>query len=698
MRLHRRLLAPLIALVLAASLLPVSRAAQTDYAARVFIHPGLSSMVVLDGQVYLSEYPETFVRLDPETGTKAPLALAGEGWREAAIGQLLAGDGALYALNHDITRLYPLILSEDTVSLGEAISLPEMSIGWPPSAAISEGRLSILTNNVLTIMPLSGGEPVSHQLDSMTIHIPYGPNRFAAVQKKRVQGVLQSSLVTIDAQSGELTPLATLESGLNVDAMAWMPGSPLVISANTALFTLTEEGKLEKAASLVRGDVFGMAMLDPARALVALDSLIALRTIKPELQPAQARLTVLDPLGRGEDYAAFMLHHGDTELAFPTYTNEPAEERFRRDMLTRSDEIDIYLLKDQNLMATIKQKGFALSLSGNPGLAAFGAELYPAFGNFFTQDGQLYGVPKVAFPSSLAYRPEALADLGLEVPTTWAEYFDLGYQWLTSLADEHPDYYFEPIGYTTTIDTLLPNYLDERALNGQPYTMNTPVLRELLAKYRLVLDALSTERARGGIHLFHLVDVPYPLDTYIELPMAFETGNKPVVGFPPDSFSYFVVNPYSKNHELALQFLTYFVDSMAPHLRMRLLSTMNKPIENPEYQTQKERLESERMEVANSLATAEGALHSELESQLQVLEAQLADLEESRWEVTQAQNDRYRRFTDNLYLNPFNPLPQLQAQYPALFAEIEDNPQFDAGIFLARLDEMIAAMLRENEQ
>lgn len=688
-----------LTLLLLLCALPAAQAQGADYRARVYVFNEMRDIIVYVGRILINEGPHGLTLLDPLSGEKASIQPAdAAAWAALPPGRLLVDGETLYRLAYDLRTLHLLSLVGDSLLIQQELTLADLGAQYPQAVFIHQGELTLLAAGKLLILPLATGELRSLNLPDTHLIIPYVPGSYAALRQTRVEGSLQTELVAIDAKTGQVNPLVQVDAQLRVSSLAWQPGSPLVIEANTALWTLGEEGQLVKAASLVRGDVHYLSLLDQDRAVVGLDSLVAIRTINPALAPAQARLTLLDPLGRGEDYAGYISRHGDTELAFPTFSLETVEERYRRDMLTCADEVDIYLLSDQNLMATIKRKGYALDLSGDEMLRSFAQDLYPPFAAFLTQGASLYGIPKKAFLPVIAYNKDAFADLGLPLPTTWAEYFDLGLAWQTGLADEHTDYSFTPIDYYTTLDTLLTQYLDERAANGLPLVVNTQAVQELVGKYRQVAAASTSRREAGGIQLFTLVDVPYRGSEYQALPLRFDSASQPAFSLPPDSFNYFVVNPYTKNRAEAMAFLAAYVDSLSPYIRILLSQAVKTPVENPEYAARLAQLQSQDAQLMQQIKTAQGAQRSELESQQAIVLRQLQDLEEyERWDISAEDIAAYQAFSGQVYLNPFNPLPTLLTSYPDLFTAFEGNPEADIPAFLDRLDGMIATLLRESE-
>lgn len=698
----RKSMTAILALVLAVSLLPGALAEQKeDYAARTLLHEGFSELAVVQGRIVLSLSENRLAMLDPVTFEESPLEKRHpEAWNQVQDGQLISDGRDLYLLSLQEEALYPIAFEGNEASLAEPIALPGLPQAYPRTVALSETGLAFLTDAGLTLLSLQGEAARSLPLKQVQALTPYGAGRYAAVLQKRVDGLLETHLVMLDAQSGETSPLARIAPGLRVSRMAWAPGSPLVFEANNALWAFREGEDIQMVASLVRGDVFGLYLLSPDRAVVALDSLIALRTINPALVPAQKRLTVLDPLGRGEDYGAFLKEHGGVELVFPPFTGGETEERFIKDMVTRSEEIDIYLLKNQNLMATIRQKGYALDLAQDETLKAFAKDLYPAFLAFFQEGEAIYAVPKAVHLPVLAYNPEAFLALGLSVPTTWEEFFDLAIAWLSGLSDQHEDYFFEPFFYNTGIERLLTKYLDERAKNGLSLTCDTPAMKRLIQKYReanALAKDVPSQRGRER-HLFHLTDVPYRGKQFSALPLVFEPGSQPALGFPTDSFSYFVVNPFSKNREEALAFLSLYEQNLPGYMRILISQSAVTPVEMASYPAQRAELDYRIAQVNGQLKTATGGEKNELQAQMESLTIQSDDLEANwRYEISPEDIKEYQGFSDKVYLSPMNPMVELTAAYPDLFAQIEDNPHFDASGFLKRLDEMIALMLLETQ-
>lgn len=684
------LVTALIILLLAATALAVIQMS------RVFVSDGASDMVPHGGRLILYKWREGLFEVNPETGEESALTLKDPAaWHAIPDINLLQDEGQLFALSYQQQAITPFGIQNGRVTLGSPIPLAGLKDQYPSSAALSEGILGILQEGRLQLYPLDGSPSRSLDLPGVRQIIPYGAGRYAGLMEERVQGTPESRLVVIDRDSGDIQVLASLDPGLRVSRLAHIPGSPLVFEANNALFACDERGQVRQAASLVRGDVYAMHMLDERRVAVASDSLILLRHIGPG--DAQNKLTVLDPLGRGEDYKDFILKHPDIELSFPLFAGEDTKDRFLKDLQAQSPEVDIYLLRDQNLMAMIKEKGYALNLAEDQALAAFGQELYPPFQAFFSQDAGLYGIPKKAFLPCLAYNQEAFATLGLKVPATWTAFFELLHDWLTNLKDRHPEYTLMPFQYDNTLEVLLTKYLDEQAAKGRALRVNTPAMKELLKRYKAARAADPGEKSRSGqTHLFHLVDLPYKGTGFTALPLSFEPDSRPVLSFPQDSFSYFVVNPYSKNREAALQFLRSYVASMPPNIRLLLTPSVDSPIENPEYAGQRQAYESRLQGLQEQLKTAAGAEKNQLEEQVKNTRRLIADLAAyNRYLVSPRDIADYKTFSGMVYLSPMNPMPDLIASHPEMFREFDSKPDDDVETFLIRLQGMLETRMKD---
>jgi len=682
------LVTALILLLLAATALAVIQMS------RVVVSRDMSDMAVYNGRLILYKWRQGLTELDPDTGEEQPLVIKNQGqFDQIAVSKLLADEERLYLLSQAEQAIYPVEVQNGSALIRNPVKLKGLPLHYAPSILLAEGRLYLLREGLLTWHPLTGEEGGSQNLQNITRVTAFGPGRLAGIQEKRVNGRLSRSLVIIDLANFDISPLASLDPALRVSALAYLKGGPLVFEANNALFAVNEQGQVREAASLVRGDVIALYMLDSQRAAVALDSLVVIRSILEEENGL--RLTVLDPLGRGEDYSDFIRNHPDIGLQFPVFSVEDTKERFIRDMLTRSDEIDVYVLKDLNLMQVIKDKGYGLDLMKDPALADFARGLYPLYQDYFMQEGGLFGLPKAAHPASLAYNPAAFKELNLPVPTTYAEFFRLALQIAKGQIQRDAKLQFSPRFYGATADRLLTLHVDEQVKNGLPIKVNTPAMGELLHLYQQVI-ALDQGDLRPEIHLFHYVDLPYRGEEHRPLPLPIQAGNTPVISYDKDSFSYFVVNPYSRHQKEALAFLSSYVRNMPPFINIRLTQGISQPVEAPDYRQRYEDLTGRLVDLKERLKTASGAEQSTLEKQVETTEAMLNNLEAyERYLITQQDIEDFRKVAPLVALSPKNPILALMAQYPALFDEIDTNPNLDVDSFLARLEDMLAIMDKE---
>ena len=655
----------------------------------------IAGLAALEGEIYLLK-PKGLVRLHQDTGEEQ-LLKAPEG-DLPEMNELLPAPGGLYGLETRSGAVYMLRIADDQVqveTLHEQSGLGQG--GWMRAMYAKEGFIHCLFDREgVRSLELATGKVTRLEVTDVWVLAPWGEG-FATVEIANTEQGRQPRLVAMDG-AGKREPLSPLPKGFVPQALVAAPaGDALYALSGQEAYAWRLGQEPQKILNFPRGDTAGAQMLDDKRLMLSVDStLLAVRAVDPRLNAGVKQLVALDGESRADDFFHFLKSHPEVDLSTLPAGLETAEEQFIRHMLTRSDEVDIYLLKDQNLISRIKKKGYALDLAASPEIARQTGELYPAFRELVTQGEGVYLLPKKLFLSVLGYDPVGFKAIGEEPPKTFAAFYDLCLRWQEGLRDKHPEWMMQLQFNAPGFADILWQHALEQLKAGEPLKFSTPELRKALEQF-LSLEQSDPGVEQGQKHLLSLRDIPGK-GWFEYLPLTFREDRAFALGAQEDSFTYYVVNPYSKHREEALLFMESHLKGLPAHLRARLFASADQPIESPEYKLQIERWEGMIAELDEAIAKAGELEKRELEAKRKQIQEQLISFSEgNRWAISQVVIAAIQASAGSVCMPDFNPLPVLMREYPDLFESWRDNPQFDLDKFLGQLDQMTQTALREDQ-
>ena len=335
--------------------------------------------------------------------------------------------------------------------------------------------------------------------------------------------------------------------------------------------------------------------------------------------------------GEPDRYQQEYMRQHNTRIQTP-YENEITMESLAQNMLLQEDYIDLYQLTLQSELLNFVQKGYYAPLDA-PALPT--ATLRGFLKDVLLDDeGKLCFFPVQFSAYGLAYDA---AQYEIPVPTTWRTWLE---QVLAlAAADEQGELALFNADYTpdylreTLIEALLQQYGCACELVG-----TDAAYEELIECLRLVDNLCAHIALSNFSDDAPLFELRYPLvpaarsSTFTPMPLAFVAGELPVI---MPSVTVYLLNPYSRHKEAALDYLAYIAAHQSNWLHTALYES-NVPIENADYAARVQRLEDEIAEVEESLQQVDAAEKTPLEERLQQLKLDREKAEEARWDVDEA--------------------------------------------------------------
>ena len=304
----------------------------------------------------------------------------------------------------------------------------------------------------------------------------------------------------------------------------------------------------------------------------------------------------------------------------------------------QSDEaLDIY---DFNLpdfaFPSLRDKGYLADLSGSSTLHDAVSEMYPNLTESILLDNSLY-----AFPYSLSAAPtfvidtEVLKGVGLsedDIPSTWLDFLNLIEQWLTSYAEDYPEYslleYPSQLYYQLFVNMLV-SQISECEASGREITFNDAnftaalkkleSLRTLINDYESNYDESSSTISWASKYSSNYTQPLLSLYGYIEIESSLysawstESTTKNVfLSIDPDSTGYVVgslsvmaVNRSSKNIDAALDLLEYIANNRTTYQKAVLSPAYTDNIPNDNYEESKKFYEDTIAQLEEAMAEAD---------------------------------------------------------------------------------------------
>ena len=214
------------------------------------------------------------------------------------------------------------------------------------------------------------------------------------------------------------------------------------------------------------------------------------------------------------------------------------------------------------------------------------------------------------------------------------------------------------------LQLVLQTYLAEFARDDGSVEIDTPAFRALLAKYEEALPAMERIYAATP----PLPSTGYDLDQIAQtcllsyagatllpqdepgiptafLPLTVSPGDTPTV---EADVTVFVINPASPIRDLALAYLETYAQNLPPHKRIQYIPAEASPIEQESYHQDKAVLLEEEADICSTLTHAGPDESMTLQTRLEAVRLNLADLEAHRYATTAEMIERYKALTPYL--------------------------------------------------
>lgn len=263
-------------------------------------------------------------------------------------------------------------------------------------------------------------------------------------------------------------------------------------------------------------------------------------------------------------------------------------------LLSRDDSSDLLVVNTASVdLRSLFAKGYCIALDDQPEIQAYFDELYPSWLSACTWQGSIVAFPLyVSDQYQFMYNTELWEELGLNIPTSYSELFST-IRWMDSagLLEDYP--LFESNGGNTRsfdylLYKLLGDFLLHSETSGLGIDFSNPIFEQLLqelSELRDLLDRHDERHLTGSPLMAHSgfvtsVNAAWlfyeQYGEYAPMLLSLDETCGPVL---QANMIVLLVNPYSKNIELAKAWLSNLAANPTELTRCVLLKGMPNGIE-----------------------------------------------------------------------------------------------------------------------
>ncbi|MGI6215099.1 MAG: hypothetical protein ACOYIT_04405 [Christensenellales bacterium] len=391
----------------------------------------------------------------------------------------------------------------------------------------------------------------------------------------------------------------------------------------------------------------------------------------------QRSLKVLGTIILGEP-VDFMRSHPDVKLDWSTnvYT---AEEVYKK-ILAKDSSIDIYNVAVNNGFRKLVDKGFLPSLDKSRLISDDVNSMYPNIKKtLIDKEGNI-----IAWPTSFSVdKPQISCELWKlafgerPYPVTCSDLLDAMILWEQGIAEDLDEIEFDMnFDHAWFAQYIVDAFIQSTEAQEKPVNLLDERLRSLLEK----LEKVRFLREQRGKNTDRITDYgfepkPFIFDpgfysavftgdeqkAFIELSQFFVYGVNPgrTVSIPlkideEDEYyrgrmTVWIINPYSKNIDLSLEFIEQEIDiNKAPELYYALHPNANKPYPYSHFEQMIKNAKTRQHEIEQAIKNAEGAQLTNLQDQLKYYNEWLNNIENEKWRISEKSIKEYRQIADKI--------------------------------------------------
>jgi len=468
-----------------------------------------------------------------------------------------------------------------------------------------------------------------------------------------------SGLWQYDIASGELEKeIMPFDSSDPSGGYAWNEQEQcLYFSKNGEVIALQSDGKMETKAYL---PVSYLGPTDPA--LISMDgwyayrqfNCVLIRDITGENAKKQIVVRIMGDLDQNA-IMRFTASHPDVAIVTLS-TNKLNGQSVQQSMVSGDQSIDLYVVNSAGAYSDIKKKGYAASMNQNNVLLDQAKLLYPPIQEVIFQGDQLLAYPSSIQLDTWTVNKTVWDRIGLgEYPNTLSELLELSDVWNNEYAQEYAKYTLIdlPQGLYSYISLMVSNYIMQHETSDTALSFDDPVFRniaEMVMKYKSKLSIVGADMNQAIIMTYNQgfgVGSNDGEKTLMLTPPALDQGQS---RFVTGKLDLFVLNPLSINQESALEFISFYLNSVAVDTKYELYPSLNEPVRYNDYETRHAKIVQEITLLEEILNNALPESKKNAQSALEDKQIELTDKEMNEWLISQESIDNYRSVAQHMII------------------------------------------------
>lgn len=478
-------------------------------------------------------------------------------------------------------------------------------------------------------------------------------------------------LYEISTKDGTMTKLFALQ-GRHVGGLVYDPAQDRVIyMCDSTVYQASMTGESTDLATInldapsANSSGGGVGLIGGNYYFVASYEGTMVKNLDQAYRPTRTLTIAEDNVTMNDAYLDFTEKHPDTEVKPLQSTTVLTADEVVQAMMSGSSEVDIYRLRMSSaIYRTLAERGYVVDLSSSAVLSDMADRMFPVFKDALTENGKLAAFPDDISVSSYALNVEMAEEIGLTEPLeTWDQLLDLVEHWDETYSKEFPEKaLFDPYETANMKETLVKMLLQQQIVRinkpGAEAKFDTQTMRNYMSRLDgMSFGAFASDQDfsdgyswNSGDVLFSEWGLRLPRDLYRmgeslkAMPLSFPEDEQSLIGV---NLYVRIVNPYSKNQDLAIAYLESLATHMNEGLQATFFADCTEAIRDPYFDTNIKYYD-------DSIQETEAALAEAGDDEKQMYEERLASLKNGREDAlkeeyiwTEEELAEYREVTEH---------------------------------------------------
>ncbi|MDO4548030.1 MAG: ABC transporter substrate-binding protein, partial [Clostridia bacterium] len=539
-------------------------------------------------------------------------AVVSEGERLYAVAIRSEYDEEIPATRVKGAYLYELEFDEETISLGdrEKLDWDDMidSYGEDEYSRnvqmpfIQDGQLIFTTygynGSQIMIFDMDSGDCEIVENNDLSSAGAYKDGYVLAALYEYQEADVKSIFAAVDTRTGETRTLLEIP----VENYSF-PTSPLYVADEDALYYI-QNGELwkmtafepETAVSIcaAKGDSgYSQPILtDDGYIIISSYSSVIKYNTDPDARPSQ-RLTICEWNEEAVDKAEYQFGQDHADVEVVRFFGMPD---IISAMTSQSSDIDIYYSDvSSGDYTSLFNRGYMADMSSSEKLSSLASGLYDEIKTSVVKDGKLYALPLSLYNSVYTCEMEAFERAGLtedDIPATWKGFFEMLNR-LPDILEDKGVTAFDPSATAPNLRAVFADriirdymlYLNET--DGNSFDSET--LRDIFrALDEVDFEALGVPEEQTKFS-FSWSNDEVLFGTYGNVSADNWMGSRPmplaldddIPALIPAYMQVLFINPYSKNVDLAMEFMECVADNLDSAFLINAFPGNNEPVISP---------------------------------------------------------------------------------------------------------------------